>query len=185
MPASKLRALLDDRAGAHDAPGTEHAVVTHDRARLDDGSGADATAVDHRAGTDDHTVVDDEVVVGEQVQDGVLEDLHVVADAHWSVRVADDLDARADDRAFADDDIAGDLRGREEHRRRGDGRNDAAVRVELAHGIGLLCAFDGDRGTRRDRQVAAPQACEPREVVGRGVSHDACRPADRDDVVGQ
>src|SRR5204863_2415419 len=108
----EMRALLDDGAGAHGTPAAEYAVVTDDGAGLDDRSRADPTAVGHRAGPDDHTVVDDEVVVGEEMQHGVLEDLHVVADAHRSVRVADDPDAGADDRAFADDDVAGDLRRR-------------------------------------------------------------------------
>ena len=148
-------------------------------------AGADATAVDHRPGADDHTVVDDEVVVGQQVQDGVLEDLDVVADAHRAVGVADDLDARADDRAFADDDVAGDLGGREQGRRRGDGRHDASVLVQLAHGDRLLGVFDGDRGRRRDRQVAVAQGEEAGEVVGRRRADDAGRATDGDDVARQ
>ena len=58
------RALLDHGAGAHDAAGAEHAAVTDDGAWFDDGPGADATAMDHRPGADDHSVVDDEIVVG-------------------------------------------------------------------------------------------------------------------------
>ena len=67
------------------------------------------TAVDHGARSDDDPVVDDELVVGQEVQDRVLEDLDIVADADRAVGVADDLDAGADDRAFADDDVAREL----------------------------------------------------------------------------
>jgi len=90
----------------------------------------------------------DELVVGEQVQDGVLEDLNVAADPDGSVGVADDLDARPDDGALADDDVAGDLGGGEQDRRGCDGRQDAPVRVQLLHGPSLLEFFDGDRGRR-------------------------------------
>ena len=75
---------------------------------------ADLAAVDHGSRADDHVVVNDELVVGQQVQDGVLEDLHVVADADRAVGVPDDLDPGADDGALADDDVAGDLGCREE-----------------------------------------------------------------------
>ena len=134
VPAAKRRALLDHRSGTHDTAGAEHAAVTDDGAGFDDGAGADAAAVDHRPGTDDHAVVDDQVVVREQVQHGVLEDLDVVADAHRAVGVTDDLDAGTDDRAFTDDDVTGDLGGREQGGRGGDRRQDASIRVELAHG---------------------------------------------------
>src|SRR5436190_699321 len=83
--------------GALDATGAEHAAVAHDGAGLDDGAGADSAAVDHRPGTHDCSVLDDEVVVRQQVQDGVLQDLDVASDAHRSVRVTDDLDAGTDD----------------------------------------------------------------------------------------
>jgi len=72
--------------------------------------------VNHRAGPDDHVVFDDELVVGQQVQHGVLQDLHPGADPDRSVAVSDDLHAGADDRAVADDDVAGDLGGVEQHR---------------------------------------------------------------------
>src|SRR5207253_2233914 len=124
------RALLHDGPGTHDASGAEDAPVAHDGAGFDDGTSADATAVDHGAGTDDHAVLDDEIVVGEQVQDGVLQDLDVGTDAYRAMRVADDLDAGAYDGAFADDDVAGDLGGREERGRGGDGRQDVVVGVQ-------------------------------------------------------
>ena len=47
---------------------------------------------------------------------------------------------------------------REQDRRPGDGRHDASVRVELAHGDGLLVCFDGDRRRRREGEVAVAQA---------------------------
>ena len=125
VPGVELGALLDDGSGADHAAGADPAPVTDDRAGLDDRSGADAAAVDHGAGTDHHAVGDHEIVVGKQVEHGVLEDLHVVADAYRPVRVADDLHAGPDDRALAHDDVAGDLRGREERRGRSDGRRDA------------------------------------------------------------
>src|SRR5207237_559784 len=82
----ETRALLDDGSGAHEAAPTEHAAVTHDRTGFDDGPGADATAVDHGAGADDHAVLDDEIVVRQQVQDGVLQELDVAADADRTPR---------------------------------------------------------------------------------------------------
>ena len=91
-------------------------MATDDRGGLDDGAGTEVAAVDHRAGPDDHVVLDDELVVGQQVQHGVLQDLHPGADPDWSVAVADDLNAGTDDRAVTDDDVAGDLRGVEQHR---------------------------------------------------------------------
>ena len=109
-------------------------------------------------------VVDDELVVGQQVQHGVLEDLHVVADPHGAVGVADDLDAGADDRAFADHDVAGDLRGREQHGGVGDGRQDAAVVVELAHGETLQSRSDGVDRMGWKREVTGPQTAQPLEV---------------------
>ena len=178
-------ALLDNRSGAHDAAGADHAAVTHDRPGFDDRAGADAAAVDHRPGADDHAVVDDQVVVRQQVQDGVLEDLHVVADAHRAVGVADDLDAGTDDRAFTDDDVAGDLGGREQGGRGGDRRHDPSIRVQLAHGDRLLCVLDGDGGRWRDGQVAVAQAEQAGEVVGRCRADDPGRAADGDDVARQ
>src|SRR5436190_11178668 len=100
------RSLLDDRAGAHYTPAADHAVVADDRAGLDDGPSTDVAAVDHRSRADDDAIVEDQIVVREKVQDGVLEDLDVVADPYRSVCIADDLDARADDRARTDDDVA-------------------------------------------------------------------------------
>ena len=122
---------------------------------------------------------------GQQVQHGVLEDLDVVADAHRAVGVADDLDAGADDRAFADDDVAGDLGGREQGGRRGDGRHDPSVVVQLADSDALLEVFDGDGGRRRDRQVAVAEGEEAGEVGGRRRADDAGRAADGDDVARQ
>ena len=148
------RALFHDCSGAYHAAGAEHAAVTDDRSRLDDGSGADATAVDHGAGADDDAVVDDEVVVREQVQDSVLEDLDVAADAHRPGGVADDLDAGADDRAFADDDVARELRRGKQRGRRSDGRQGSSVRPQLPHDSFLPGRFDGDRRWWRDGKVA-------------------------------
>ena len=127
-------------------------------------------------GSDDHAVVDDEVVVGEQVQDGVLEDLHVVADAHRSVRVADDLDAGADDRAFADDDVTGDLGGREQDRRsaRRSARCRGRRRADPWRSPPVVRSTVIAR-VRRERQVAAAQTARAGEVVGRRRAHDPRR----------
>ena len=65
------KALFDDFHGAHDASlRRARSVVADDGAWLhDDGQGADATAVDHGAeGPDDHTIVDEQLVVREQMQ---------------------------------------------------------------------------------------------------------------------
>ena len=67
LPIGEVGTLLDHGSGAHDALGTDHAAVTDDGARLNDGSGADVTAVDHGSGADDRPVVDNEFVVWEQV----------------------------------------------------------------------------------------------------------------------
>ena len=50
-------------------------------------------AVDHRAWADHPVVLDDQRVVGQQVQHRVLQDLHPGADTDRAVRVADDLHA--------------------------------------------------------------------------------------------
>jgi len=52
--------------------------------------------VDHRARADRRVVVDDQRVVGQQMQHRVLQDLHPGADADRAVGVPDDLHAGAD-----------------------------------------------------------------------------------------
>ena len=163
-PVAEPGALLDARPGADDRPGADQAAVAHDRAGLDDGAGADVAAVDHRARADDHVVVDDQLVVGQQVQHRVLQDLHPGADADRAVRVADDLHAGADDRVLADDDVAGDLRGVEQHRRRGDRRGLVAVGVQLCPCVLLprvgRCrrSCPGGRSGRSGRRAAASRS---------------------------
>src|SRR5438045_9679958 len=76
------------------------------------------------------------------MEDGVLEDLDVIADPYGAMGVADDLDPGADDRPFADNDVAGDLGAGEQHRGGGDAGENAPVVVELAHGAGLRSGFD-------------------------------------------
>src|SRR5262249_9125525 len=121
------------RAGADDAAPAQPAEVAHDRAGLDDGAGTDAAAVDHAARADDDIVLEDELVVGKEVQDAVLEDLHARPDPHRAVRVPADLHAGADDGAAADHTVAGDLRAVEKDRARRDRRHLVTVRVAFAH----------------------------------------------------
>ena len=70
----------------------ESGPVRDDRTGFDHAAIPNHTAVDHRGGTDDAVVADEQMVVGEQVQDGVLEYLHPIADANRAVAVTDDLD---------------------------------------------------------------------------------------------
>jgi hypothetical protein len=70
----KARALFDDGTGPDDAARAERAVIADDGAWLDDRAGTDLAAVDHGARSDCDAVLDDQLVVGKQVQDGVLPD---------------------------------------------------------------------------------------------------------------
>ena len=99
--------------------------------------------------------------------------------------VTDDLDAGADDRPFADDDVAGDLGGGEEDRRRGDRRDCAAVRVELCHAESLHGGFDRGRGGFGDGQIAVAQLAEALKVGRRHSSDDPCRAPNGDHVAGE
>src|SRR5580704_8198982 len=93
----------------------------------------DPAAVNHCTWSDDDVVLNDQVVVRKKMQDGVLQNLHIVANANGAMRVADDLDSGTDDAAFTDHDVTGYLRGRKQSRRSGNGRDDAPVLVELTH----------------------------------------------------
>ena len=88
-------------------------------------------------------------------------------------------------RALADDDVAGDLGGREQHGRVGDGGRDAPVLVELTHVEALRSRSDVRGGVRWDRQVAVAEAPQALEVGGGGGADDPGRAADGDDVAGQ
>src|SRR5215210_5053325 len=99
-PVREVRTLLDAGAGPDDGLSADPAEVADDRGGFDDGAGAEVAAVDHRAGPDDDVVLDDELVVGQQVQYGVLQNLHPGADPYRAVAVSDDLHAGADDRAL-------------------------------------------------------------------------------------
>src|SRR3954464_9539273 len=68
-------ALLDARSGADDGLRPGGAEVADDRGGLDDAASADVAAVDHGAGPDDDVVLDDQLLVRQQVQHGVLQDL--------------------------------------------------------------------------------------------------------------
>ena len=89
-PVGESRALLDNRAGAHDASGADEAVVADDRPRFDHGA-VRCGSVGSSRRVHNRPVLDHQLVVREQVQNGVLENLDVVADAHGAVRVSDDL----------------------------------------------------------------------------------------------
>src|SRR5262245_9973687 len=178
------RALLDDRTRPDDAFGADRAAVADDRSRLDHGPSTDVAAMDHRSRPDDRVVLDDELVVGQQMEHGVLQNLDVVADAHRAVRVTDDLDSGTDDRALADHDVAGDLRGGEQDGGWGDGWHDVVVGVELAHGKALPGSEQEARWGRK-REIVVSQASQPLDVTTRCASDDPGRPADRDGTVGQ
>src|SRR3954451_13767080 len=68
-------ALLDAGAGADDGLLAHPAPVADDGGGLDDAAAADVAALDHGAGPDDDVVLDDQLVVPQQVQYGVLQDL--------------------------------------------------------------------------------------------------------------
>ena len=74
-------ALFDAGTGTDRRFGSDHAATAHDRRRFDDAAPADPAAVDHRTGTDDDVIVDEQFIVRQQVQDRVLEDLYPGADA--------------------------------------------------------------------------------------------------------
>src|SRR3954453_3852861 len=57
--------------------GADGAAIADDRAWFDNRAGTDVAAVDHRSGSGDRSVLNDELVVREQVQHGVLDDLYV------------------------------------------------------------------------------------------------------------
>jgi len=99
--------------------------------------------MDHCSRPDGDAVVDDQLIFGKQVQDGVLEDLDIVADPDGAVGVADDLYAGANYGAFAYDDVSRDLGGWEQHGRGSDRRCCVAVGVELTHTEALQCRSDG------------------------------------------
>src|SRR4051812_17497321 len=63
-------ALLDAGPGPDDGLRSDGAEVADDRGGLDDGAAADVAAVDHGGGPEDDVVLDDQLVVGEQVQHG-------------------------------------------------------------------------------------------------------------------
>src|SRR3954452_16842716 len=119
------------------------------------------------------------------MQHRVLEDLYVVADAYRAMRVTDHLHTRTDHRAFADDNITGELSGWEEPRRWGDRRHDVSVCIELTHGVFLRYAFDGDERRCRQSEVAVAQQSEAGEIVGRRAPDDARGPSDDNDIARQ
>ena len=108
-PVRELTALLDKAPRRHDAILSQPAVVADDGARLDDTSAADVAAVDHRARADDDVIADDQTGVGQQVKDGILENLDPIADPDRTVAVTDDLDSRPDDATFPDDHVSRDF----------------------------------------------------------------------------
>jgi hypothetical protein len=90
-------------------------------------------ALDHRTGPDDDAVLDVQLVVGQQMQHGVLENLDPAATPDRAVRISDDLHARADQRVLADHDVARDLGAVEQHRAGSEDRRLVAIGVESAH----------------------------------------------------
>ena len=101
--AGKRSRCLTHAPARTSEPAPTPAVVADDRGRLDHGAGLDVAAVDHRPRADDDVVLDDQLVVGQQVQHGVLQDLHPGPDAHRAVGVADDLDPGPDDGVLPDE----------------------------------------------------------------------------------
>lgn len=69
------RMIVDGRRQAAPVPGGQGAEVADDGGGLHDAAAPDVAAVDHGAGPDDDVVLDDQLVVRQQVQDGVLQDL--------------------------------------------------------------------------------------------------------------
>ena len=138
-------------------------------------------AVDHRARADHRVVADDQFVIGQQVQHRVLQDLHPGADAYRAVGVPDDLHACADERVFADDHVAGDLRRVEQHRAGADRQGLIAVGVQGSH------AFSGSHRPRHDRArvvgqvgLMLAQHRQPLTVRVRGRPDDMGRAPDQD-----
>lgn len=136
-------ALGDQGTGLDEGVFADGAVVTEGGPRLYDGGPADGGAVDYAGGTDDDVVLDDELVVGQEVEDGVFQDLDVVADADGAVGVADNFDSGGNLAVLADDDIACDLGGFTEVGGVGYLGCLVFVGIQLAHGISFLSINGG------------------------------------------
>src|SRR6266851_330042 len=172
-PVTETVALFNAGTGAYHRLGPDHAAVAHDRGRLNDTAAADVAAVDHRAWSDHRVVVDDQFVVGQQMQHRVLQNLYPRADADRAVRVC------------ADDHVAGDLRRVEQQRASADGRSLVTVGVQRPHAFSCLHRPAQDRA-RVVGQVGLmlAQHRQPLAVGVRGRPDNVWRAPDEDRVGG-
>jgi hypothetical protein len=130
----------------------------------------------------DHRVVlDDQLVVRQQMQHRVLQDLHPRADPHRAMGVPDDLHARADQRAFADDHVAGDLRRVEQQGASANRRGLVTVGVQRSHAFS--CSHRPVHGRARvvgQVGLMLAQHRQPLTVGVRGRPDDVGRAPDQD-----